>query len=298
MTAGSDMTERKIRIEQVRDFHPDHIFDCGQCFRWSREGDGSYTGIAGGKIANISFLPEKDGSGRLTLYNVTEEEYHSFWRTYLDLDRDYGKIKKRLMQNDEVMRQAVAYGHGIRLLQQEPWEALLCFILSQNNNIPRIRKCIESLCQNFGVYRGMYRGKAYYDYPSPETLASLSVEDLDPCRMGYRAKYLIGSAKKVVSDGIEALQAMAEEQASAEEAFDYIRGFPGVGPKVANCILLFGMGKYESFPVDVWIRKVMEQLYGLKHPKEISAFVQKQFHPYGGFAQQYLFYYIRGVEQL
>lgn len=297
MTERTDITERQVRIKQIRDLHPDHIFDCGQCFRWNREADGSYTGIAGGKIANISFSPDVDGSGTLILSNVTEEDYLSFWKSYLDLERDYGAIKAELMKGDEVMQQAVAYGDGIRLLRQDPWEALLCFIISQNNNIPRIKKCIESLCQNFGEYRGMYRGKAYYDYPTPETLASLSIEDLAPCRLGYRAKYLIGSGKKVTEEGLGALQTMAKEQTSVEEAFDYIRGFPGVGPKVANCILLFGMGKYESFPIDVWIRKVMEQLYGLKHPKEISAFVQKQFHPYGGFAQQYLFYYIRGVEQ-
>ncbi|MCQ4636129.1 8-oxoguanine DNA glycosylase [Anaerovorax odorimutans] len=285
---------RVIR-ENVRDFDLDHIFDCGQAFRWSRQPDGSYTGIAGNRIANIQFEPCQGpgGQGRLTLSNVTEEDFDTFWNDYLDLDRDYGRIKKELAERDPIIKKAIDCGRGIRLLQQDKWETLLSFIISQNNHIPRIKKCIEALCRQFGQKAGQLDGLSYYTFPDPEALAVLEPEDLAECRLGYRAKYLIGTARKVVADGADMLESMGSPDVTAAEAFEYITGFPGVGPKVANCILLFSMGKYDCFPVDVWMKKVMKQLYGLETAKEIDAFASRAFGQYGGIAQQYLFYYIR-----
>lgn len=286
--------DRQIRRE-VTDFHPDHIFDCGQAFRWERQRDGSYTGIAGEKVANIRLVPapSQHCRGQLIVSNVSEEDFDTFWKAYLDLNRDYGAIKKELSQRDPVIKEAIRWGSGIRLLRQEPWETLVSFIISQNNHIPRIKKCIEFLCENFGEKAGAYQGKNYYSFPAPEVLASMEPEDLSACRLGYRAKYLIATARQVEKDGIGALKQAADPKVSYEEAYEYVTKFCGVGPKVANCVLLFSMGKYDSFPLDVWMKRVMEQLYGQKSPKEMKTFAERTFGSYGGFAQQYLFYYMR-----
>lgn len=285
---------KKVIRENIRDFHLDHIFDCGQAFRWEKQEDGSYTGVAGGHIANIQFEPyEAEGTnGRLVLSNVTEDEFEGFWRGYLDLDRDYTAIKSQLGE-DPVMKTAIGYGEGIRLLQQEPWETLLSFIISQNNHIPRIKKCIETLSVEFGECAGEYCGREYYSLPEPEVLAALTEEDLAVCRLGYRAKYLIETAKKVCGEGVEVLNGVAGPDSTSQEAYEYITGFHGVGPKVANCIMLFALGKYDSFPLDVWMKRVMEEEYGLTSPKEMADFAAENFGEYGGFAQQYLFYYVR-----
>lgn len=301
--------EQQISI-QVEDFHPVHTFECGQAFRWERQSDGSYTGIAGGKIVNAAFIPDEDlenlqeGSGsykayrgRLILSNTSKEDFEGFWKTYFDLDRDYGAIKRELAQKDPVIREAIRQGGGIRLLQQEKWETLLSFIISQNNHIPRIKKCIEALCENFGEKAGTYRGRDYYSFPSPQVLAAMEPEDLAVCRLGYRAKYLVGTARQVEQEGLSALEAMGDDNVAPQEAFSYVTHFCGVGPKVANCVLLFSMGKYDSFPLDVWMKRVMEQLYGQKSPKEMKEFAERTFGRFGGFAQQYLFYYIREMEQ-
>lgn len=290
-----------VKIEHIKDFNLDHIFDCGQCFRWAKEEDDSYTGIAFGKIVNIKATPSQQmGSMNqikmkqglthqdlnclidLEIDHTNEEDVEKIWRHYLDLERDYGPIKELLSKNDSVMAKAIEYGYGIRILNQDKWETIVSFLISQNNNIPRIKKCIESLCRNFGEYVGEYKGKKYYDIPKPEVLSSLSVQDLEECRLGYRAKYIIETAKQVESDGIE-------------ETFDYLNTLCGVGPKVANCVLLFSMGKIDCFPIDVWVKRVMNQLYGMNQEdtKAMDAFSKKNFGNYGGIAQQYLFYFIR-----
>lgn len=285
---------KQVIRDNIKDFHLDHIFDCGQAFRWEKQDDGSYTGMAGGHIANIQFEPYEAGGtdGKLVLTNVTEDEFENFWHRYLDLDRDYSGIKEQLAA-DPVMKTAIGYGEGIRLLQQEPWETLLSFIISQNNHIPRIKKCIETLSVNFGECAGVYGGREYYSLPAPEVLAALTEDDLAVCRLGYRAKYLIETAKKVCEEGVEVLNGVAGPETTSQEAYEYITGFHGVGPKVANCIMLFALGKYDSFPLDVWMKRVMEEEYGLTSPKEMAAFAAQNFGKFGGFAQQYLFYYVR-----
>jgi N-glycosylase/DNA lyase len=290
-----------IKIEQIKDFSLNHIFDCGQCFRWSKEADDSYTGIAYGKIVNMKTTPSRrtnsmaksvtetdstdlqlNGMVDLIIDNSSTEDYKEIWSHYLDIERDYGLIKEQLRKNDLVMAKAIEYGYGIRILNQDKWETIVSFLISQNNNIPRIKKCIESLCENFGDYIGEYRNKKYYDIPKPETLSNLSVNDLEVCKLGYRAKYIIETAKQVERDGIE-------------ETFDFLNTLCGVGPKVANCVLLFSMGKIDCFPIDVWVKRVMNQLYGMDEndTKAMEAFSNKNFGKYGGIAQQYLFYYIR-----
>ena len=285
-----------LYVEGVRDFHLDHIFDCGQCFRWSRNEDGSYTGIAFGRVAKIAYDADKQ---LLMIHGAAEEDFEIIWRDYLDLDRDYGSIKSVLADRDPVIRDAIEYGHGIRILNQEKWETLLSFIISQNNNIPRIKKCIESLAETLGEYAGEYEGRKYYSLPTPEVLASASLDDLAPCRLGYRAKYLIETAKKVHAEGIDSLEALGSCELSAGETCEALRTYCGVGPKVANCIALFAMKKFDSFPIDVWVKKVMNTMYGFEENdlKGMAAFAADKFGEFGGIAQQYLFYYITHLKE-
>lgn len=270
------MTNRYI-VNNLKDFNLKHIFDCGQCFRWTEEEDGSYTGIAHGKPVNMSF-----SRGSLVIDNCTEKDFNEIWKDYLDLERDYGEIKKKLMKSDRNMEKAIPAGQGIRILHQDLWEIIISFIISQNNNIPRIRGCIEKLAALYGESAGEYRGKEWFNLPDPGALAELTVEDLEPVRLGYRSRYLIGTAKAVREKGLPE---------NEEELLD----LPGVGPKVANCISLFGMGNMESFPVDVWVQRVMHEVYGIdeKNKKEMHNYAAEHFGNLGGIAQQYLFYYIR-----
>ncbi|MGN0659066.1 MAG: DNA-3-methyladenine glycosylase family protein [Emergencia sp.] len=283
----------RYTVENIRDFNLDHIFDCGQCFRWERREDGSYTGIAMGKAVNMRLeqAEPESGSGtggatgcRLVIDNCTAEEFEKIWRPYLDLDRDYGKIKRKLSRGDKVMSRAVRHGEGIRILQQDLWETILSFIISQNNNIPRIRGCIEKLAELFGEPVCTCEGRLWHELPGPEVLAGLSVEDLAPVRLGYRAKYLIGTAKAVAEKGLP-------------EDREQLSELPGVGPKVAGCIRLFGMEEHSAFPIDVWVARVMHELYGIdeKDRRAMEDYAREHFGQLGGFAQQYLFYYIRSL---
>ena len=314
----------KYIYEGVKDFNLDHIFDCGQCFRWSRREDGSYTGIAMGKAVNVSLkeVPAGEGSGAdgtcgpgegqprlesgkfqprldLVIDNCSKEDFEKIWRSYLDLDRDYGAIKATLAESDQVMAKAIEGGSGIRILKQELWETMVSFIISQNNNIPRIKGCIENLARLFGEPAGEYGGVEYFNVPSAEVMSGLTAEDLAPCRLGYRAPYLVETARQVMErGGVEAVAADLEAARTPEEACEYLRGFQGVGPKVASCIALFGLGRLEAFPIDVWVRRVMNRLYGIdeKDIKGMNAYAAEHFGVNGGIAQQYLFYYIRSLD--
>lgn len=303
----------KYIYEGVKDFDLDNIFDCGQCFRWNRQPDGSYTGIAMGKAVNMSLElgPAKSRADSrtegfagtrtdLVIDGCTEEDFKKIWRPYLDLDRDYGAVKRKLAESDQVMAKAIEGGSGIRILRQDLWETMVSFIISQNNNIPRIKGCIENLSRLFGRPAGEYDGVQYYNVPSAEVMAELTDGDLAPIRLGYRAPYLVETARQVMAKGgIEAVAAELEAAATPEEACEYLRQFQGVGPKVASCIALFGLGRLEAFPIDVWVRRVMNRLYGIdeKDIKGMNAYAAEHFGENGGIAQQYLFYYIRGLDE-
>jgi len=266
---------QKYTIDKITDFDLDHIFDCGQCFRWKKQDDGSYDGVAMGRMVNMAF---EDGS--LTISGSDEADYRNIWRKYLDMDRDYGQIKRTLCEGDPIMEKAVDFGGGIRILDQDLWETIVSFIISQNNNIPRIKGCIENLCR----LAGKEIGEGVYDIPGPEELASLTEAGLGEVRLGYRARYLVETARCVCDKGLPE---------NEEQLLDLC----GIGPKVANCVLLFGMAKYDSFPIDVWVMRVMHELYGIdeKNKKEMAGFARERFGDYGGFAQQYLFYYMRSI---
>lgn len=289
-----------IEIPINSDFNLKDTFECGQCFRWDADEENGYQGVVGQRVARIKLVKTKDGSSARIECIDLEEGYVrnkassdnlDFWPYYLDFATDYGAIKEFLIEKDPNMKEIISHGEGIHLLKQDPWETLISFIISQNNHIPRIKKCIESLCALFGNSLGFHFGKEHYSFPTPEKMATLLAKDLDPIKLGYRAPYLLQAAKMVAIDGRERLGACSKE--SREAGLDYLLKFPGVGAKVANCMMLFALNQRDSFPLDVWMKRIMHQLYGLAEDdtKAMEAFAKEKFGPYGGIAQQYLFNY-------
>ncbi|TCO76410.1 DNA-3-methyladenine glycosylase family protein [Marinisporobacter balticus] len=278
---------RKVIVEGIIDFELSDTFECGQCFRWNREEDDSFTGVAKGKLINI----QKKGK-QIIFDNTTKEEFLNTWIDYFDLDRDYGRIKKNVAQNDAIMEKAILHGRGIRILNQDEWEILISFIISSNRAIKLIKKSIEALCSRYGKFIGTYNGKKYYDFPNPEELVGKSIEEIKASHTGYRAKYIVDTTKMIMEKQIEIYDL---KNLSTTDARKELLRFSGVGPKVADCILLFSMNKYDAFPIDVWVKRVMEYFYlpDAATLKQVQVFAKKKFGDYAGFAQQYLFYYAR-----
>ena len=265
----------EVEISGIADFDLAKIFECGQCFRWDADENGVYSGVAHGRAARIRQVDE-------SLYITgTLDDFEAVWFDYFDLRRDYAAIRRSLCV-DDFMREAVDFGAGLRILRQDSWEALCSFIISQCNNIPRIKKIIASLCRCFGD-RFDFDGEVFYSFPSAEKLAALEPADLAPLRCGYRSDYIIGAARAVASGKI-VLAALAE--GTLGDARVALKKLHGVGDKVADCVLLFGLNMLDAFPVDVWVRRAVASYYG-------DGFDSAVFSPYAGIAQQYMFYYMR-----
>jgi len=284
---GYTVTEEKDRVivKGVRDFDPVHIFECGQCFRWVRQKDGSYTGVARGRVVNISFQ-----DGTLVIKNSSLEDFLNIWFEYLDLGRDYSKIKE-MLDRDEHMSRAIKFGHGIRILKQDIWEVLISFIISANNRIPMIMKTVAAISELYGDEL-QYDGTPYYCFPDADKLAASGISELEACRAGFRCKYIVNTSE-MIKRGEVRLQDLGNlETARAREE---LMKLPGVGPKVADCVLLYSGTKHDVFPTDVWVKRVMEELYFKREAsfKEIQDFASSYFGELAGFAQQYLFYYAR-----
>ncbi len=277
--------KNNIIISGITDFCLSRTLDCGQCFRWNRNEDDSYTGVAFSKALTI-----KQYDDTLCFYDTTPEDFHNIWYKYFDFERDYNGIIKTL-SSDPVIKTASSYGNGIHLLRQEAWETIISFIISASNNIPRIKKIIELLCSSFGSPI-TYMGQTYYTFPTPEQLSGITVSDLEVIRAGFRDKYIVDAVNKVNS-GLINLEALINlDMVSAKEQLLTING---IGNKVADCILLFGLQHYECFPVDVWIKRIIEHFYfdGKQNIKDVNLFAREKFESLGGFAQQYLFFYAR-----
>jgi len=274
-----------IILTEVSCFDLEKTLECGQAFRWNKNPDGSYTGVA-----SCHALTVKQTEDTLCFYNITKEEFDDFWFDYFDLGRDYENIEKKLSV-DSVMCCAIKYGTGIRLLKQDLWETIISFIISASNNIPRIKKIIEALCKNFGS-EILYNGNVYYSFPAPEQLKKVTLADIGIIRAGFRDKYIVETARRV-----NAREFLLETFSGLNnnDAKKYLLSLYGVGNKVADCIMLFGLQRYNAFPVDVWIKRVMEHFYFDDKQKisNVQAFAKEKFGELGGFAQQYLFYYAR-----
>ncbi len=248
---------------------------CGQAFRWKKNNDGSLHGIVDGKVTDI-FQKENV----IIFRNTSEEDFESLWKEYFDIDTDY-KNYCRILSTDENIKAACKEYYGIRILRQKPWEALCSFIISQNNNIPRIMGIIDRLCEIFGEKIG----ENDYSFPSYESLKDITAEDLSPLRAGFRNKYIVDAVQKLCSGEID-LEKIKEM--SIEEARKELMKIKGVGAKVAECTLLYGFGRMEAFPIDVWVKKIMSEMYPAGLPdccKNIE-----------GIAQQYLFHWRRNSD--
>ncbi|HBF0843377.1 TPA: 8-oxoguanine DNA glycosylase [Clostridioides difficile] len=276
-----------VILEGVTDFDPVHIFECGQCFRWHKQEDGSYTGVAKGRILNV-----KKENDKIYLNNTNLKEFNSIWYNYFDLGTDYTEIKNKLKNMDEYLNKATEFGWGIRILRQDGWEMLISFIISSNNRIPMIQRAIENLSRKFGKYIGEYEGNEYYAFPTPEELNKASQEEIRACQTGFRDKYIKSTTQAVIENNYKVSE---YTNLSTEDCRKELLKFNGVGPKVCDCIALFGMQKYDSFPVDVWVKRVMQEFYideDMSLPKMRTYGIDK-FKEMSGFAQQYLFYYAR-----
>lgn len=273
-----------VKVCGVDCFNARHIFECGQCFRWKPGEDGFYTGVAMGKVLKV-----KSSDNNITILNTNLQEFFEIWENYFDLSSDYASFQTRLA-TDDIMKKAIESGKGIRILRQDTFEALISFIISASNNIPRIMKIVDRLCELFGD-KAEYDGKDYYSFPTPERLRGVTEEDLAPIRSGFRAKYIVDAVNKVTGGEIDLSRL---NKMSADEAQKYLMRINGVGPKVADCVLIFGAGRLDVFPVDTWIDKAMKKLYpeacrGIKVRKA----GENLFGDICGLAQQYIFYYAR-----
>jgi len=274
--------KNEIEIRDLSDFDLKKTFECGQCFRWdmadgnfSESKNPCYIGVAFGKVLKIRAVEDS------IFMSCTMQEYNNIWSDYFDTQRNYSDIRKQLCI-DDFMKSATDFGKGIRILKQDCWEALCSFIISQNNNIPRIISIINTLCRKFGdVIK--YENLDYYSFPSAEKIANLSVDDLSPLRCGYRAQYLIRCAKSVVFGDIN-LKSLIDE--TPDIIREKLKTLHGVGDKVADCVMLFGMNKLDVFPVDVWMKRAVVKHYS-------PGFDPSIFNPYAGIAQQYIFNYMR-----
>lgn len=274
-------------ISELEEFDPRDIFTCGQAFRWYEEDDGSFTFITHGRVANAKKVGDE-----ILLRGVDRTSFDEIFYDYFDLDRDYKRVIEELSK-DDAMKSATEYGKGIRILNQEKFETIISFIISANNQIPRIKKSIEKISEMYGEFLGEDENRKYFSFPSAEKLSKAKPEDLrEFARVGFRDKRIVDTAN-LINDGIINIDEI--EKMNLEDARSALQVLPGVGPKVADCILLFAFDRKESFPVDVWIKRVMEELY-LKEvtPKsKIAVRGREVFGKNAGFANQYLFYYGR-----
>ena len=272
-----EQIDNGILVHNVNSLDLAQTLDCGQAFRWVENTDKSFSGVAFGRALRVAL----DGDD-LCLYGTNEEDFLKIWRNYFDLDLDYAAVREEIRQLHPVLDEAAKFAPGIRILQQEPWEALCTFIISQNNNIKRIKGIVERLCSSFGEDIG-----GCYAFPSAERLARLNADDLAPLRAGFRNRYIIDAAQKVTRGEIdlEACRTLPYDKARAE-----LCRITGVGTKVADCTLLFGLHRIEAFPLDVWMKRAMAKLFPDMTPEG--------FGRYAGIAQQYIFHYSRMNPQI
>ena len=286
------MREQEYKISNIDSFELKDIFDCGQCFRWNEQQDGSYIGVFGENVLNVS----KVGND-VAFKGICKENIKETVENYFDLNRDYQKIKNQLMQIDENMKKSVEYGQGIRILNQDLWETIISFIISANNNIPRIKGIIERLSKKYGK-EIEWNNTKYYTFPTAKALKDVTVQEYRELGLGFRDIRLYETTHMILDKKVD-LEAM-KNNPNTMEVREQLLSLSGVGPKVADCILLFSdLKRFEVFPIDVWVRRVMNDLYihnedeTKVNKKQIEKIAQEKFGDLAGLAQQYLFYWRR-----
>lgn len=286
------MKEQQYILKNAQSFELKDIFDCGQCFRWNKEIDGSYTGVFGNNVLNIS----KQGKD-VIFKGICEENIETTCKKYFDLDRNYEEIKEKLSKIDKHMKESIEYGSGIRILNQDLWETIISFIISANNNIPRIKGIIERISKKYGN-EIIYNGKSYYTFPTVEQLSNVTVEDLRSLGLGFRDIRVYETTHMILDKKVDLKE--LEQEKDFNKVRETLLTLSGVGPKVADCILLFStLKRWEAFPIDVWVRRVMNELYIQNEDEtkvnktQIEKIAKEKFGNLAGIAQQYLFYWKR-----
>lgn len=258
----------------IEDLNMIDTLDCGQAFRFKAISENEITGVAFGKYLHLT-----QNDDEVIFHNTTMEDFENIWKNFFDLNTDYIKLKQDFGK-DKVLKTAIEYASGIRILQQDSFEILLSFIISQNNNIKRIKTSIEKICVKYGE-----NIDDYYTFPTIEQLSNITKEDLSDLGLGYRDDYIVDCISKIKNNEID-LEEIS--QMSTEDARKELLKIKGVGPKVCECVLLFGFYRVECFPVDTWIKKVLAEYYPKGFPKKYTKVA--------GIAQQYLFHYMRTKE--
>lgn len=286
------MREQEYKISNIDSFELKDIFDCGQCFRWNEQQDGSYTGVFGDNVLNVAKI-----GNEVIFKGICKTDIKETVEKYFDLNRDYQKIKSELEKIDENMKKSIEYGQGIRILNQDLWETIISFIISANNNIPRIKGIIERLSKKYGK-EIEWNNTKYYTFPTAKALKDVTVQEYRELGLGFRDIRLYETTHMILDKKVD-LEAM-KNNPNTMEVREKLLSLSGVGPKVADCILLFSdLKRFEVFPIDVWVRRVMNDLYihnedeTKVNKKQIEKIAQEKFGDLAGLAQQYLFYWRR-----
>ena len=286
------MKEQEYKIDNQKTFELKDIFECGQCFRWNEQEDGSYTGVVKDGVINV----KKQGE-TIIFTGMCKKELKEIVEDYFDLNRNYEEIKTQLSKVDNYLKNSIEYGKGIRILNQDLWETIISFIISANNNIPRIKGIIERISQKYGD-EIKWNGNKYYTFPTVEQLENVTVEEYRKLGLGFRDIRLYETTHKILEKQID-LEALKTNPNTIEVREELLK-LSGVGPKVADCILLFSeLKRFDTFPIDVWVRRVMNDLYIKENDeskvskKKIEDLAEEKFGSLKGLAQQYLFYWRR-----
>ena len=285
--------KQKFIINDIKSFELRDIFDCGQCFRWNEQDDGSYTGIIKNGVLNV-----KKEESNVIFSGLLNEDIEKVCNEYFDLNTDYELIKEKLSTLDDSLKKSIEYGEGIRILNQDLWECIISFIISANNNIPRIKKIIDRISENYGE-EIIWNDKKYYTFPTEKELSKASVEDLRKLGLGFRDKRVYTTTKMILNKEVDLDEIIKLD--NSNEIREKLLSLDGVGEKVADCIMLFSLKRFDVFPVDVWVRRVMNELY-IKNENEekvnkteVRKIAEEKFGSLAGIAQQYLFYYRKNV---
>lgn len=277
-----------VTVDGVNDFTLSQILECGQCFHFDKLDEEVYEVVAFGRAVKMEQTDKV-----LRIYGSSMEDYEGIWKLYLDMDNDYGLIKQSVIKADGALKTAVDEKSGIHILNQDFFETLISFIVSQNKSIPQIKQCVKNISHRFGDEVIGYNGEAFYVFPDVQRLHDATEEELRECKVGFRAPYIKNATEAVYSGAVTKEKL---DELDIVQARELLMTIKGVGEKVANCVLLFGLGRREAFPVDVWMKRIMEQMYfdGKDTKKQdIEAFAVNKFGDLGGYAQQYLFDYAR-----
>lgn len=271
-----------VIMENAEHFNLDNIFNSGQIFRFNKAADDTYTSAVNGRIVKISQQDNK-----VTMYNTTMQEFNQKWLRFFAFDENYDEIVSEI-NTDEIMSNALEYGKGIRILKQDLWEMMISFIVSQNNNIPRIKKIIQTLCESYGskIVEG---SDIQFAFPTIAQLEKVTQEEFKEMGLGYRDSYIADAVQKISWGEIDLDKIKKLDTLLARSELMKIKG---VGGKVADCILLFGLSRYEVCPHDVWVKRIFSGKYGVENICEKTGyeFARQKWGKYAGIAQQYLFY--------